>query len=46
MDLELNTDYDFIVCNPPWLNASPLSLLDSGSFDKDEQFLIGAFKNT
>jgi methylase of polypeptide subunit release factors len=32
---------DLIVCNPPWIPARPISLLDHGVYDEDSRMLRG-----
>lgn len=42
----MDTQYDFIVCNPPWLNASFVfsqNDLDNAVYDPDHIFLRSAF---
>jgi len=39
--------FDMIVCNPPWVNASPLKghdLIEDGNFDPDHKYLKNVFK--
>ena len=41
-DLELKTRN--IICNPPWVPVAKATMLDEGSYDPNEQLLLGTFK--
>ena len=43
---KLDTNFDFIVCNPPWINASYVFTqtdLENAVYDPDHKFLRSAF---